>query len=185
MNYLPWSNTAAHPSRLPERPDAIAEVVEMVAPGCGSAPGVREFIEKHGDSGAPLVCDHARCLGFGHNLARPQTHMSYAKDGQDMAVWSVPADGVIAVGRVQAFRCEDGPAYLAYWPNCGNVSRIVGWHEELPHPPTVREAWLWDRWASPFVLGPEDAPVGQVPEPGVLALILIGALAYKLTGVKK
>lgn len=168
MRVAPWSNTAAAPSELRKRPEATPDVLDALGVECDPL-HVQAFIN-HDWMGDIIIQSEAGGWSRGSWQYHPQMQMSYWS-GEDVVIWSQAHENVMANGRVTRMRCGDEVVHLAHWPVCNNISRVYPRSEPLPDMPII-ENIPWLEHSVPPVI-PEEH-VHAVPEPGTLALFLIG-----------
>lgn len=171
MNVAPWSNTAAAPSLLNKRPEAIPEVLKALDIDC-DIHHVQAFINNDwmGD-----IIIQSEVGGWSRSSWKyhPQMQMSYWAD-QDLVVWSQANEHVLAPGRVIRMKCGNETVHLAHWPVCNNISRVYPHTETLPDMPLIEHPlpWLWGEQPLPPII--EEKPPHTVPEPGTFLLVGLG-----------
>ena len=175
MRIAPWSNTAAAPSELHKRPEATSDVLDALGVECDPL-HVQTFID-HDWMGDIIIQSKVGGWSQGGWRYHPQMQMSYWS-GADMVIWSQANATVLASGRVTRMQCGDEVVHLAHWPVCNNLSRVYPRSESLPEMPIIEHPVPWLEQPLPPVI-PEEH-VHTVPEPGTLALFLLGVSALFL-----
>lgn len=174
----PWTNTARNPSRLGARPEATPAVLRSMGAGSCDAVHIQAFVDNQ-HTGDIIIQSAAGGFTNGRFVYHSEMQMSYAHAGQDHVIWSRANEDVMAAGRVMRIRCDGEMVHLAHWPTCGNLSRVYPLWEPLPIVPEVTiPPWFFDAPPEPYVS--PDVPENTVPEPGTLALMLLGVFLLAL-----
>jgi len=149
-----WTNTAASPSRLDERPafevDAVLKQLEV--PSCGRPDVIRSInnwevlpdmrIDEHGGLVGPIEF-------------YPVMEMTFRKGNLDFTHTTVAAPGVVAKAKYIGVFCGSRDVHLAFVPKCGNLTSMVK-SGGIQHVVVEQE-------------------VTSVPAPSMLLLVLLGA----------